>query len=73
MADHTSHGSGDNPQTGQGGLAMMVLMMACCLGVILLFALIPLVGWPIGLTIGAVGLVAMLVAHQRWMGHGSHH
>jgi hypothetical protein len=52
---------------------MMALMMACCMAVVLLFLLIPVVGWPIGLTIGAVGIIAMLFAHQRMMGHGGHH
>jgi hypothetical protein len=53
---------------------MMALMMVCCMAVVLLFLLIPVVGWPIGLTIGAVGFIAMYFAHQRFMGgHGSHH
>ena len=52
---------------------MMAMMMACCMAVVLLFLLIPVVGWAIGLTIGAVGLVAMLIFHQKFMGHGGHH
>ena len=57
-----------------GGFAMMAMMMACCLGSLLIFALIPLVGLPLGLAIGAVGFVAMLFAHQKFMGgHSSHH
>lgn len=50
---------------------MMAMMMACCMAVVLLFLLIPFVGWPIGLAIGAIGLVAMIAAHQKFM--GGHH
>jgi FtsH-binding integral membrane protein len=61
-----------NPQGDKGGFAMMAMMMVCCMSVVLLFLLIPVVGWPIGLTIGAVGFLAMLFVHQRMMGHGGH-
>lgn len=54
------------------GLAMMALMMLCCVGVLLLFLLIPVVGWPVGIAIVAVGAVAMLLFHQRFMRHGHH-
>lgn len=54
-------------------MGMMAMMMVCCMAVVLLFLLIPIVGWPIGLTIGAVGFIAMLFAHQKMMGHGGHH
>ena len=57
------------------GFAMMAMMVACCLGAVLLFALIPVVGLPLGLAIGAAGFVAMLFAHQKLMGghRGGHH
>ena len=64
--------SGHNREN-DGGFAMMAMMMVCCMDVVLLFLLIPVVGWPIGLAIGAVGLVAMFFAHQRMMGHRGHH
>lgn len=71
--DHDTGGRGNRPG-GAGGVAMMALMMACCMAIALLFLLIPVVGWPIGLTIGAAGLAAIYVAHQRLMGgHGGHH
>ena len=62
-----------NPQGDNGTFAMMAMMMVCCMSVVLLFLLIPIVGWPIGLTIGAAGFIAMLFVHQRMMRHGGHH
>lgn len=73
MTNRTNQGSDQGQQASHGGLGMMVLMMACCMSIVLLFLLIPIVGWTIGITIGAAGIVAMLFAHQRWMGHGGHH
>lgn len=72
MTDHQHQGE-QNPRADNGGFMMMAMMMVCCMSLVLLFLLIPVVGWPIGLTIGAVGFVAMLVVHQRMMGHGGHH
>ncbi len=64
-----------NPNTGNDGMgvmAMMALMMACCIGFALLFLVIPVVGWPVGIVIVAVGAIAMLFFHQRFMRHGHH-
>lgn len=47
-----------------GVIFMMAFMM---IGLLLLFLAVPLVGWPIGLGIVAVGAVAMLFFHQRFM------
>jgi len=73
VTEHDTHGGSPSQHGDNGGFAMMALMMACCMAVVLLFLLIPVVGWPIGLTIGAAGFIAMLFAHQRLMGHGGHH
>lgn len=67
------HGGGQNQGGDHGRFSMMAMMMAGCMAVVLLFLLIPVVGWPIAVAIGAVGIVAMLFAHQRMMGHGGHH
>jgi len=67
--DHSPNNSGGGTMAG---LAMMALMMLCCVGVLLLFLLIPVVGWPVGITIVAVGAVAMLFFRQRFMRHGHH-
>jgi hypothetical protein len=72
MPEQQDHGE-PGPQAESGGFAMMAMMMVCCMAVALLFVLIPVVGWPIGLSIGAIGFVAMLFVHQRMMGHGGHH
>jgi hypothetical protein len=69
VTEHHDRSGGKNPQGDNSGFAMM----ACCMAVVLLFLLIPVVGWPIGLTIGAVGFIAMFYVHQRMMGHGGHH
>jgi xanthosine utilization system XapX-like protein len=47
-------------------MLMMALMMGLCMGVFLLFALIPVVGWPAGLALALVGGAAMLAGHQ-WL------
>ncbi|MEO8538128.1 MAG: hypothetical protein ABI577_00190 [bacterium] len=76
MTTNQNHGGQPNPERNKNGfamMAMMAMMMGCCMAVVLLFLLIPVVGWPIGLTIGIVGLVAMLFGHHRSMGRGVHH
>lgn len=56
--------------TGMG--PMMVMMMAMCFGVVILFAVIPSIGWPLGMVIGIAAGGLMLYLHQRYMRHGSH-
>ena len=46
-------------------MAMMVMMMAMCFGVVLLFAVIPAIGWPLGVAIAALLLELSLMA---WRG-----
>jgi hypothetical protein len=53
-------------------MAMMVMMMAMCFGVVLLFAVIPSIGWPLGIVVGVAAGGLMLYLHQRYMRHGSH-
>jgi hypothetical protein len=53
-----------------GMMAMMGLMMSMCMGTWLLFAVIPFVGWPIGIAIAAASIAAMIYLHSRMMGHG---
>ena len=62
--DSNSHNSGDS----MGG--MMIMMMAMCLGVVLLFVVIPTLGFPLGLGIAVVAGALMLVLHGRFMRHG---
>ena len=56
-----------------GGMRMAAMMMLCCLGVVLLFAVLPLLPWPAAIAVGLLGGLGLLVAHQKLMGHGSHH
>lgn len=65
--------SKDPAHDDSGGMGMMLMMMACCMGILLVFLIIPLVGWPIGLAVAGVALVAMFYGHQKLMGHGRHH
>jgi len=46
----------------------MALMMGLCMGIFLLFVLIPVVGWPAGIALALVGAASMLAAHQWLMG-----
>ncbi len=58
---------------GMSGFGMMAMMMICCLGVFFLLAIIPILGWPLGIAVGVAGGIALLFAHQRFMGPGDHH
>jgi hypothetical protein len=60
--------SGHN-DSAAGMMAMMVLMMSMCLGMVVLFAVIPALGLPLGLAIAAAGAAVMLFLHGRIMRH----
>ena len=65
--------SNDDPNAHKGGDSMggmMAMMMAMCVGVILLFAIIPTVGFPLGLAIAVVAGALMFFLHARFMRHG---
>ena len=62
--DRDPHG-GDDSMMG-----MMAMMMAMCFGVILLFLVLPSVGFPFGLLIALAAGALMLVLHGRFMRHG---
>jgi hypothetical protein len=68
--DHEQH-EHDGDSTA-GMMAMLAMMMSMCLGVVLLFAIIPAVGLPAGLVIAAAGGAIMLFVHGRMMRHGGH-
>ena len=56
-----------------GMFAMMAMMAVCCIGVFVLVALIPIIGWPAG-AIVAIGLgAALMYAHMKMMNHGHRH
>ncbi len=59
--------------TQTGMFAMMAMMMICCVGIFVLIALIPLIGWPAGIVVAVVGGAGLMYAHMKLMGHGSHH
>jgi cobalamin synthase len=63
--------AGDSSHMGM--FAMMTMMMVCCLGIFLLVAIMPLIGWPAGITLAVVGGAAMMYIHQRMIKHDSHH
>ena len=65
--------SNDDPNSHKGGDSMggmMAMMMAMCVGVILLFGIIPTVGFPLGLGIAVVAGALMFFLHARFMRHG---
>lgn len=55
-----------------GMFAMMAMMMICCIGVFILVALIPIIGWPAGIVVAVLGAAALMYAHTKLMRHGSH-
>ncbi|MBA4181743.1 MAG: hypothetical protein C0506_14230 [Anaerolinea sp.] len=61
-------------QVGKAADSGMFAMMAvCCIGVLVLLAVVPLMAWPAG-AIVALGLgAALMYAHMKMMHHGSHH
>ena len=72
MNTHKSSNQEDsNPHKGGDSMGgMMIMMMAMCLGMLLLFFIIPGVGFPLGLAIAVVAGALMLVLHGRFMRHG---
>lgn len=55
--------------TESGLLVMMAMMMVCCVGIFVIVALIPVVGWPAGAVIAILVGVGLMYAHQRIMRH----
>lgn len=56
-----------------GMFAMMAMMAICCAAIFVLVLLIPLIGWPAGIVLAIGGSAALMYAHYKFMGHGSHH
>lgn len=67
------HSNGHEPKQGGGSggdmVGMMAVMMSMCVGVILLFAVIPSVGWPLAVAIAVAAFALMLFLHNRFMNH----
>jgi len=72
MDEHKSNGnSSPDPQGGGDSMmGMMAMMMAMCFGVVLLFLVLPSVGFPFGLLVALGAGALMLVLHGRFMRHG---
>ena len=49
---------------------MMAMMMAMCAGVLVLFLILPTLGFPFGLLVALGAAVLMFVLHARFMRHG---
>jgi hypothetical protein len=68
----TEHGQAERSGHGDSAasmMAMLVMMMSVCLGMVLLFAIIPALGLPVGLAIALVAGAMMLVVHGWMMRH----
>jgi hypothetical protein len=50
-----------------GMFAMMAMMLVCCVGMMFLFFLIPVLGWPVGLALVVAGGAALMYGHHRLM------
>lgn len=72
MATNEKHEPDPAADTNASMMKMMGPMMGVCLGSVLLFSLIPVIGWPLGIGVAAAGFGGMLFLHQRLMGHGRH-
>ncbi len=62
-----------NDQPADNGMSMMLmmgLMMGLCIGAFLLLALIPVIGWPLGIALAVIVGGVALYACQRMMRHG---
>ena len=70
MNDHKRSDSPDPHKGDNSMMGMMAMMMAMCVGVILLFSVIPAVGFPLGLVIALGAGALMLVLQGRFMRHG---
>ncbi len=57
--------------TEAGLFAMMAMMLICCGGIFVIVALIPVVGWPVGMGVAILGGAGLMYAHQRMMNRGS--
>lgn len=72
MATQSDERPGRSPDPAMSMMLMMGLMMGLCFGAVLLFSLIPIIGWPLGVGLALVGVGVMFFIHQRMMGHGWH-
>jgi hypothetical protein len=69
--DNQNRSNSTDPATNM--MFIMALMMGLCFGSVLLSSLVPIVGWPVAIALGLVGIAAMVWLHQRLMGgHGKH-
>jgi hypothetical protein len=72
MSENKSNDNGgpDQHRGDDSMMGMMAMMMAMCVGVVLLFLVLPSVGFPLGLLIALGTGALMLVLHGRFMRHG---
>ncbi len=71
--DHSSPERRVKDATDAGLFAMMAMMIVCCVGIFVIVALIPLVGWPAGIVVAILAGAALMYTQQRMMNRGSHH
>ncbi len=62
---------GETTRTGM--LAMMAMMAVCCLTVLALGLLIPVLGLPAGVIVAVSAGAALMYAHMKFMKHGANH
>lgn len=71
MQDERSNNVGHEPDHDGRMMGMMAVMMAICVGVLLLIAVLPALGFPLGLFV-ALGAGALVVlVHGKMMEHGN--
>ena len=55
-----------------GSMMMMAMMALCCLPIVVIAVLIPLLGFPLGVLVAVLGAALMLLGHRKFMGHAHH-
>jgi membrane protein implicated in regulation of membrane protease activity len=51
-------------------LAMMLMMMVCCMTLFLVIALVPAIGWAAGIGLFVLAAIGMVLFHTKFMRHG---
>jgi len=55
--------------SGDSMMGMMAMMMAMCAGVLLLVAVLPMLGMPLGVLVAFGAAALMIIVHRRFMRH----
>lgn len=66
----TDSDDGKSQQNDRMGMTMILMMAACCLPILVIAVLIPLLGVPAGVVLAVLGIGVAFLAHRKFMHHG---